>query len=327
MKEEKKRTKSEGGRGTYVRQACNHCRRRKSKCDGQEPVCGPCRDSGREAECTWGKETAKKARTQQHFESLMNHIKGLERRVHELEGELQRTRDPHAQPEAGPSTLPSSLSDKASPLAKSESDDADGHLDSSGNSTDGSDIDRLIAPTRNLVLGERDLELYGLTSAFRLAPERSSECSCPDENCMHKLEREGTPVSPYVDWARHLPPECPLHREEHDKLLDLFFKFFSAWCMRTVPEFFLRDMLRALSLPANQPALRTAHYSPMLHNSILALAAAFSDDPNKRAIPYRDYFAKKAKAILIEIAKSQVLHVYLRSRYWAVTMQQTESKD
>lgn len=68
--------------------------------------------------------------------------------------------------------------------------------------------------------------------------------------------------------------------------------------MRTVPEFFLRDMVRALSLPANQPALRTAHYSPMLHNSILALAAAFSDDPNKRAIPYRDHFAKKAKSYI-----------------------------
>ena len=103
-------------------------------------------------QCTWGKETAKKARTQQHFESLMNHIKGLERRVHELEGELQRYKDPNAQPEAGPSAIASSLSDKASPLAKSESDDADGQLDSSGNSTDGSDIDKLIAPTRNLVV-------------------------------------------------------------------------------------------------------------------------------------------------------------------------------
>lgn len=82
----------------------------------------------------------------------MNHIKGLERRVHELEGELQHYRDPTGQSEAGPSTLASSLSDKASPLAKSESDDADGQLDSSGNSTDGSDIDKLIAPTRNLVV-------------------------------------------------------------------------------------------------------------------------------------------------------------------------------
>lgn len=104
-------------------------------------------------QCTWGKETAKKARTQQHFESLMNHIKGLERRVHELEGELQHYRDPSAQPEAGPSGLTSSLSDKASPHAKSESDDADGQLDDpSSSSNEGSDIDKLIAPTRNLVV-------------------------------------------------------------------------------------------------------------------------------------------------------------------------------
>ncbi|CAL1699935.1 unnamed protein product [Somion occarium] len=270
-----------------------------SKCDGQEPVCGPCRDSGREAECTWGKETAKKARTQQHFESLMNHIKGLERRVHELEGELQHYRDPSAQPEAGPSGLTSSLSDKASPHAKSESDDADGQLDDpSSSSNEGSDIDKLIAPTRNLVLGERDLELYGPTSAFRLAPDRPSECSCPREDCVHKLEQSPVPVSPYIDWTRHLPPECPLIRDEHDRLLDLFFKFFSSWCMRLIPEYFLRDMRRALSLPASQPALRTAHYSPMLHNSILALATAFSDDPMKRAVSFRAHFARKAKSYI-----------------------------
>ncbi|KAI0076969.1 hypothetical protein K474DRAFT_1561411, partial [Panus rudis PR-1116 ss-1] len=302
MKEEKKRGKSEGGRGTYVRQACNHCRRRKSKCDGQEPVCGPCRDSGRAAECTWGKETAKKARTQQHFESLINHIKGLERRVQELEGELRQARgepDP-GQPVAGSSPFAAS-SPEAGSQTKTEFEDGTHSVEETGSSsTEGSDIEKLIAPTRNLVLRETDLELFGPTSAFRMAPERPASCSCPEDQCVHKAstDHSSIPISPFVDWSRHLPPEAPLTREEHDMMIDLFFKFFSSWCMRTVPELFIRDMRRTLSLPVSQPPPKSSHYSPMLHNSILSIALGYSSDPKIRDKRFRSLFADKAKGYI-----------------------------
>ncbi|PSR76093.1 hypothetical protein PHLCEN_2v8681 [Hermanssonia centrifuga] len=170
MKDEKKALKSSSGRGTYARQACNHCRRRKSKCDGQQPVCGPCRDSGRADECTWGHETAKKARTQQHFESLVNHIKSLEVRVKELECELSQTKTRRSlslsDAAASGSGGSSSLSPRPSPIAKFEPDDGDGmpHMDladddgdddgdspSRGSDQD-SEIEQLIAPTRHLVV-------------------------------------------------------------------------------------------------------------------------------------------------------------------------------
>jgi hypothetical protein len=68
--------------------------------------------------------------------------------------------------------------------------------------------------------------------------------------------------------------------------------------MRVIPEFFLRDMARALSVPENSPVLQTTHYSPMLHNALLALAATFSDNPYIKTVEVRELFARRAKDLL-----------------------------
>ncbi|KAI0083369.1 fungal-specific transcription factor domain-containing protein [Irpex rosettiformis] len=302
MKDDKKVLKTTSGRGTYARQACNHCRRRKSKCDGHQPVCGPCRDSGRADECTWGRETAKKARTQQHFESLVNHIKSLEHRVKELESELARSHNGRSGSvsDAARSVPSSSISPHASPITKFEPDedglpngDHEDGEDSSAESDGESEIDQLIAPTRHLVLQGEDLELYGPTSAYRLAPERAK-----DPPCTNGVIPEHPSPSPVLDWSRYLPPSAPLTRAEHDRLLDLLFRFCTSWCFRVIPQYFYRDMQRVLLLPPGAPAPKTSHYSPMLHNAMLALATAFSDDPAVLNIEFRRHFAGKAKSYI-----------------------------
>jgi hypothetical protein len=55
-------------------------------------------------------------------------------------------------------------------------------------------------------------------------------------------------------------------------------------------------MWRALSVPHSQIPPKTPHYSPMLHNALVALATAFSDDPRLRNIQSRHYFAQLAKS-------------------------------
>ena len=82
------------------------------------------------------------------------------------------------------------------------------------------------------------------------------------------------------------------------RVLDLLFKFFACWGFRVIPELFLRDMHRALSIPPDEVPPRLSHYSPMLHNAILALATAFSDNPNIRNNQMRDRLAQKAKEYL-----------------------------
>ena len=104
--------------------------------------------------------------------------------------------------------------------------------------------------------------------------------------------------STYFDWSRHLPRDVPLTRAEHDRILDILLKFCQCWSLRIIPELFLRDMHRALSLPPTATQPRAAHYSPMLHNSALALATAFTDDPAVKDIRCRRMFASKAKSYI-----------------------------
>ncbi|KAJ7291258.1 hypothetical protein C8J57DRAFT_1272058 [Mycena rebaudengoi] len=48
-------------------------------------------------------------------------------------------------------------------------------------------------------------------------------------------------------------------------------------------------MRRALSVPESQPPPKAPNYSPMLHNAILALASAFSDDPRIQDTRAREF--------------------------------------
>jgi hypothetical protein len=83
-----------------------------------------------------------------------------------------------------------------------------------------------------------------------------------------------------------------------NSLLDLLFRFFTSWGLRVIPKLFQRDMHRCLSLPSSLSPLKTAHYSPMLHNALLAVATAFSDDPTIKDPHTRQLFANKAKSYL-----------------------------
>jgi hypothetical protein len=82
------------------------------------------------------------------------------------------------------------------------------------------------------------------------------------------------------------------------RLLALLFRFFTSWGLRIIPKLFQRDMNRCLTSPNVSPPLKTAHYSPMLHNALLAVATAFSDDSAIKAPATRQLFADKAKSFL-----------------------------
>lgn len=113
-------------------------------------------------QCSWGKDTAKKARTQQHYEALQNRIKTLEQRVKELEAEISGTHpsgDGTLPPEPGPSAYPNPINPSggqysgSSVYPKSEPDEyATENIHSPTSSNGDSDIEQLIAPTRNLVV-------------------------------------------------------------------------------------------------------------------------------------------------------------------------------
>ncbi|KAF8961449.1 hypothetical protein BDZ97DRAFT_1829377, partial [Flammula alnicola] len=157
-------------------------------------------------------------------------------------------------------------------------------------SDSGNPTKEICIPTQSLKVHRREwmIHHYGNTAPFPFTIPRPRRK--PDAT--YVLLTDGIPddhYNPDFDWSRHLPDAVPLDRRSHDKALDLLFKFFTSWCLRVVPALFLRDMYRALSTP---------HYSPMLHNALVALGLAFLDEHRFRDLKARQYFANTAKSFI-----------------------------
>lgn len=94
-------------------------------------------------------------------------------------------------------------------------------------------------------------------------------------------------------FRKYLPPNIALTEEEHDLAVDRFFRYYASWGQRTHPVLFREDM--HVALYSSPPVPKTPHYSPMLHNAILAIALCFSDNPYLRLGETRNRFAAEAK--------------------------------
>jgi len=158
-------------RGSYARRACNHCRRRKSKCDGREPTCASCHALGHE--CTWGPESAKRPTTKSYVDSLkkMNRQldqrnRFLERQVAVLAARLAETGTPPT------SNLTLTIPDSQPPSSFGRSSPVSTQSEPVFPKTEvQDDIDLIIAPTRHLHV--RDACSY-IPSAPAMKPISSS---------------------------------------------------------------------------------------------------------------------------------------------------------
>lgn len=279
-----------GKRGKY-NAACDMCAKKKIKCDGNRNVCQPCQSQGRELECTWTKNHVRKPRTEAYVEAMHKQAENLRKRLAEfrnyadqLESRLKdcpqhRNTDFRA---SRPSDSDGLMDDVVEPdfdINDQGSDDASGN--------DPAVMAICIPPQRLQV------EPFTQPSRFPALAQNPADT--------YVLQVDGVDPShcnPALDWSRHLPSTIPLDRPSHDKALDLLFKFFTSWCLRIIPALFLRDMYRALSVPHSQAPPRTPHYSPMLHNALVALALAFADDPKLRDLKSRQCFANYAKSFI-----------------------------
>jgi hypothetical protein len=104
------------------------------------------------------------------------------------------------------------------------------------------------------------------------------------------------------EWNRYLPNlgTVQLSRFEHDTILSRCFNYGASWLFGLIPDLILRDLADCLRPETAQCSEDMQHYTPLLHCSLLAFGAAFSDDPNIRAHDTRDRFATHAKQWLDE---------------------------
>ncbi|KAJ7583168.1 hypothetical protein C8J56DRAFT_790809 [Mycena floridula] len=291
-------------RGRYATKACSVCRHKRVKCDEKKPSCGYC------TLCSWNHETHRRPRTEAHFEAMRKRVEALQIYTQLLESKLEICRKEHGiSDNSYLQSRPQVASTSSAPMVL----DIDDGWEDPEDSADV--IGLLCAPTENLKVwstgtGDGDLIYYNLVSPFRFVEKSDSSSGisrfpeiAQNPNLCYVLVVNSADLNyhnPDFDWSRHLPPEVPLDRETHDDILDKLFKFFTCWTLRIVPALFLRDMYRALSVPRSQTPPRTSHYSPMLHNSLLAVATAFSDDPRVRDMRARVYFVAKAKHLMEE---------------------------
>jgi len=145
--------------------------------------------------------------------------------------------------------------------------------------------------------------LHGPTSAFRHLGKHPRDHS-------HGLNIYPSPSSRgplQSGHSRYLPADISLSQPDHDQCLDRFFGYYACWGtsttrhllntgMRSNPLLFKHDMALALTYPYP----RTPHYSPMLHNAILAIALGLSDDPYLRLSSTRAIFSTQAKSFIEE---------------------------
>ncbi|GAA5899523.1 hypothetical protein JCM8208_000581 [Rhodotorula glutinis] len=264
---------SQAGRsGRNASRACQNCRRRKSKCDAREP-CSTCELY--HDECTYTAEQDGRR------PAAKSYVSALEERVKVLERMLKQ----------------------GSALGEDEASEGREGEDGAGQETAELGLDRL-------KLDEETLELlqYGPTSAFQHLPEPqdgrdlslSPAASLPAFS-PHALF--DTASAGPLDWRRHLPHDDDLEDWDeplHDSLLALFFCFFNPWCWWCDEEAFRRDMAICLGSSLPSPPTRLSGYSPLLHNAILALACALSDDQRAKESGAAKSLARQAKALVEE---------------------------
>lgn len=154
---------------------------------------------------------------------------------------------------------------------------------------------------------------YGPTSAFAHSSRDPPIGASPVE---YKL---GEYMNRPHDYRRYLPDSVALTQSQHTVILDRFFRFFASWGLRAMSDLFHQDMIRTVMLPPHTPLARFTHYSPFLHNIMLAIALMWADEEDLRETSTRAVFANKAESYLaVEIARPTLATVQglaLKSSY------------
>ncbi|TDL15297.1 hypothetical protein BD410DRAFT_796511 [Rickenella mellea] len=278
-------------RGKYGKNACQRCTKLKVRCEDTTP-CWRCEKAHRPCERRKKRRNIRVISEIEPISPSRSHPVHSEHALGTLVGHIDEARPPEEEPSGA------------------------GLDDGNHSSDDDWEVENLCTPGQNLYVEYDELHHYGAPALFFRLLSRTQTSPVHPRRAAKKeisMKKHVLLISGNVEvdammgrsqcecwehcWSRHLPgfDEVPLTRQEHDKIMSLLFSNFACWCMRVIPELLLRDMHRVLHARSSETLPKTAHYSPFLHNSLLAVATAFSDDPRVSNMTARQVFAKKAK--------------------------------
>ncbi|KAJ1303610.1 hypothetical protein OPQ81_011794 [Rhizoctonia solani] len=300
--------------------------RRRRQCDGAQPVCGPCSSSGHE--CTWGTEGEDSGRpaTKQFIESLRVKIQQLESEIAQLKRGQHQTQSSHSTPSQSFTILPGPSPGPIEPLwsvaitpqtPRFGQALPDIHLSSPAQDHTIPEFPRPAQPIQLPPVEVPAVNTPPIVPALKYQYIFNIDTSLPldEQYPSHR-------ASLICQWDRHLPDLSPLQlsRFEHDTILHRCISFGASCFFGLVPDLFLAELLQCLAPEAMHPQIEgSRYYTPLLHCSLLAFGAGFSDSPEIRARETRVKFAMHAKRWLSEEfnypSPSLVLSLALLSEY------------
>ncbi|SCV70666.1 BQ2448_3428 [Microbotryum intermedium] len=235
---------SKRGRATL---ACLTCRRKRIKCSGDQPTCGPCRSQQRT--CEWSWEDKRKPYTKEVVDALKQQIANLECKLAELStvgNASNRPRRPSFNEISAAATL-SSLAPGLNEPSTALSPRAAGGL------------------ARN---AHGELRFFGPGSTHILMAQSAANQQSLERSAAHILTRAPNPRIANCLAIPPRPPELdPIFRA---RLLRLAFDY-------VLPLFQVVDERRFLSELKAHPHDRTDAYSPFMLNILLGIGCRYLD--------------------------------------------------
>ncbi|OJJ29984.1 hypothetical protein ASPWEDRAFT_122319 [Aspergillus wentii DTO 134E9] len=241
----KKSRENKTSRGRYTSKACEECRRRRAKCDGERPSCSRCVD--RDIPCQYsGVEDGRKPAPKSYVLLLRERITSLENllRKHGID------------PNSADHAIPDELTE---------------HIPHDGQITDGNDsaLEDLCGTFEGcLTLDDSlnfdqdgEMRYFGPTSGRLQFPLSGADLNLPGLGKSH--------IDGYSDLA-----DAGISTDLQSELIDLYFK----WEGPIAP--IVDEGLFRASL-----VNKTQSFSPLLLNCILAVGSRFSDDVHVRSDP------------------------------------------
>ncbi|CAE6426479.1 unnamed protein product [Rhizoctonia solani] len=295
-------------RHQYVARACNSCRRRRCKCDGAQPVCGPCSTSGHE--CTWGTEADESGRpaTKQYVEGLRAKVQQLESEIAQLKLEQNQTQSLHSIPSHPSCSLPDPNPGPIEPIwsiisipqsTSPRQTLPESYLQPSPHSY------ALPEPPYPIQLAQPTSVENPVVNLPPIAPSLKYQYISNIDTTLPLDEHYPSHRASLIcQWNRYFPDLSPVQmsRVEHDTILFRCFSYGASCYFGLLPDLFLAELLECLAPDTAQfyPTEGPRYYTPILHCSLIAFGAAFSDSPEIRARVTRAKFATHAKQWLDE---------------------------
>ncbi|WVW84475.1 hypothetical protein I302_106509 [Kwoniella bestiolae CBS 10118] len=324
--EEGSSSKGQSKRGNHTSRACDNCRRRKIRCDGQFPQCGVCRE--RDCPCEYKDEDKRKTH-QEHMEELNNRMDRFEKLIEDLlrnSANASGASNQHAIPPLQPSTAVNGDVRQIDPMVPIPGDSGMNeagpsnwatvqHIPDVSTSTFQEQSDPGVSPVASSKLRNLGgtggyerfqrveesagaLLQYGPTSLWTVtSPRETRNELSPD------LIELGS--GDWIDWSHNLPEALNLSRTIHDQIIEYFSAFYAPWGISVDIPSFLVDLNRCNLVRANTQSRpqqsRTASYSPLLHCCVIYLGLRLIKHEYPSLMKtYESVFIKHGMNLLLE---------------------------